>query len=134
MDFDANYTFGFDNIGDFRIGLQATYVQEFLVQSDPESPPRDVAGKYNWGTGAAPELPPWEGQYAHELDQRQPLRGFHGPLHRRPALRRTVLLAHGFLQRVYRPGGIFETGIYAWTDMDLAYTYRGLELFDARWP
>ena len=30
----------------------------------------------------------------------------------------------------YRPGNIFETGIYAWTDMDLAYTYRGLEMFD----
>ena len=130
MDFDANYTFGFDNIGDFRLGLQATYVQEFLVQSDPERPPRDVAGEYNWGTGAAPELPHWKanlrmswtnGNHAvvstvHYIDDLP----YDGPSY-----------SHmdnfgGF----YRPGGIFETGIYAWTDMDLAYSYRGLEFMD----
>lgn len=130
MDFDANYTFGFDNIGDFRVGLQATYVQEFLVQSDPESAPRDVAGKYNWGTGAAPELPPWKvnlraswtnGNHSvvstvHYIDDLP----YDGPSY-----------SHmDFFSGFYRPGGIFETGIYAWTDMDLAYTYRGLELFD----
>ena len=130
MDFGANYTFGFDNIGDFRLGLQATYVQEFLVQSDPESPPRDVAGEYNWGIGAAPELPHWKanlraswtnGNHAvvstvHYIDDLP----YDGPAY-----------SHmDFFSGFYRPGNIFETGIYAWTDMDLAYTYRGLEFLD----
>ena len=35
-----------------------------------------------------------------------------------------------FFSGFYRPGNIFDTGIYAWTDMDIAYTYRGLEMFD----
>ena len=130
MDFDANYTFGFDNIGDFRLGLQATYVQEFLVQSDPESDPRDVAGGYNWRTGAAPELPHWKANLrmswtngnhsvvstVHYIDDLP----YDGPSY-----------SHmDFFSGFYRPGNIFETGIYAWTDMDLAYTYRGLEMFD----
>lgn len=130
FDFDANYTFGFDNIGDFRLGLQATYVQEFLVQSDPESPPTDVAGKYNWGVGAAPELPHWKanlraswtnGDHSmvstiHYIDDLP----YDGPAY-----------SHmDFFSGFYRPGNIFDTGIYAWTDMDLAYTYRGLEMFD----
>ncbi len=130
MDFDANYTFGFENIGDFRVGLQATYVQEFLVQSDPETAPRDVAGKYNWGTGAAPELPHWKanlraswtnGNHAvvstvHYIDDLP----YDGPAY-----------SHmDFFSGFYRPGNIYDTGIYAWTDMDLAYTYRGLEFLD----
>ena len=130
MDFDANYTFGFDNVGDFRIGLQATYVQEYLVQGDPESPITDVAGKYNYRTGAAPELPHWKANLrmgwtngnhsvvstVHYIDDLP----YDGP-------------SYSHMDRFggfYRPGGIFDTGIYAWTDMDLAYTYRGLEMFD----
>ena len=85
-DIDANYTFGFDNIGDFRLSLQATYVHEFLVQSDPESEPVDRAGLYNWGTGAAPEASALEGESAHELEQWQPCRCLHSSLHRRSAL------------------------------------------------
>ena len=35
-----------------------------------------------------------------------------------------------FFGGTYRPSGIRETGIKAWTDMDIAYTYRGLQLFE----
>ena len=129
-DFEGNYTFGFDNIGDFRIGLQATYIQEYLTQSDPESPIRDVAGGYNYRTAAAPELPHWKanlrmgwvnGNHAvvstvHYVDDLP----YDGPAYSH------MDSFGGF----YRPGNIFDTGIYAWTDMDIAYTYRGLEMFD----
>ena len=129
-DFDANYTFGFDNIGDFRLGLKASYVQEFLVQTNPESPVRDVAGGYNYRTAAAPELPHWKanlrlgwtnGDHAvvstvHYIDDLP----YDGPTYSH------MDRFSGF----YRPGNIVDTGVYAWTDMDIAYTYRGLELFD----
>ena len=130
MDFDANYTFGFDNIGDFRIGLRATYVEEYLVQANPESPVTDAAGGYNYRTGAAPELPHWKANLrmgwtngnhsvvstVHYIDDLP----YDGP-------------AYSHMDRFagfYRPGNIFDTGIHAWTDMDIAYTYRGLALFD----
>ncbi|MCY4269397.1 MAG: hypothetical protein OXE80_04415, partial [Gammaproteobacteria bacterium] len=129
-DIQGTYSFGFDNIGDFRLNLQATYIQEYLAQGDPEQPIRDVAGLYNYPTGAAPELPHWKanlrmswnlGNHAvvstvHYIDDLP----YDGPAY-------THL---DFFSGVYRPGNIFETGIYAWTDMDIAYTYRGFELFD----
>ena len=129
-DIQGNYTFGFDNIGDFRIGLQATYIQEYLTQSDPESPVRDVAGGYNYRTAAAPELPHWKANLrmgwingdhsvvstVHYIDDLP----YDGPSY-----------SHmDYFSGFYRPGNIFETGIYAWTDMDIAYTYRGLEFMD----
>ncbi len=129
-DIQGNYTFGFDNIGDFRLGLQATYLQEYLVQSDPEAPVRDVAGGYNYRTAAAPELPHWKANLrmswnlgnhsvvstVHYIDDLP----YDGPAY-----------SHmDFFGGFYRPGNIFETGIYAWTDMDIAYTYRGMEMFD----
>ncbi len=129
-DIDANYNFGFDNIGDFRVGLRATYVQEFLIQSDPESPVRDVAGGYNYRTAAAPELPHWKANLrmgwtngnhsvvstVHYIDDLP----YDGPTY-----------SHmDYFSGFYRPGNIVDTGIYAWTDMDIAYTYRGLEILD----
>lgn len=129
-DIQGNYTFGFDNIGNFRLGLQATYLQEYLVQSDPEAPVRDVAGGYNYRTAAAPELPHWKANLrmswnlgnhsvvstVHYIDDLP----YDGPAY-----------SHmDFFSGFYRPGNIFETGIYAWTDMDIAYTYRGMEMFD----
>ena len=35
-----------------------------------------------------------------------------------------------FFANYNRPGNIAEVGVKAWTDMDISYTYRGLELFD----
>ena len=129
-DIQSNYLFGFDNIGDFRIGLQATYIQEYLTQSNADSPIVDVAGGYNYRTAAAPELPHWKANLrmgwtsgnhsvvstVHYVDDLP----YDGPAYSH------MDAFSGF----YRPGNIFETGIYAWTDMDISYTYRGFEMMD----
>ncbi|MEQ8955526.1 MAG: hypothetical protein RL120_15450, partial [Gammaproteobacteria bacterium] len=129
-DIQGTYTFGFDNIGDFRVNLQATYIDEFLFQESPAVPIRDGAGKYNDPYSAAPNLPSikanlrlgWtNGNHSvvstiHYMDDMP----YDGPL----------FTFMDFFGGTYRPGNIATEGVRAWTDMDIAYTYRGLSLFD----
>ena len=126
FDIQGNYRFGLGDLGDVCIALQATYIDEFLVQEDATRPVLDGAGKQNNGTLSAPPLPPlkvnlrvsWTLNYhsvvasARYVDDVE----YDGPLF--PFLDEFA--------NFNRPGNIVETGITAWTDMDLAYTYRGL--------
>lgn len=129
-DIDGTYRFRFDNIGNFNINLRATYIEEFLYQDDPSQPLVDGAGKYNDNTSAAPPLPQWKANLrmgwnrgahsitstVHYVDSMP----YDGPL-----------FSHiDFFGGTYRPANIDEEGIKAWTDMDIAYTYRGINLFD----
>lgn len=132
-DMQGNYSFGLGNYGDVRIGLQATYIDEFLVQEDPTQPVFDGVGKQNNGTGSAPALPSWKAnlrvgwtlnnhavvattRYVDAID-------YDGP---------TAPFLDNF-GGTFRPADILETGIKAWTDMDLAYTYRGLSALGGDW-
>lgn len=128
-DIQGNYRYSLGNYGDIRIGLQATYIDEFLVQQDSTQPLFNAVGQQNQPTGSAPALPRWKANlrigwtlnnhslvatthYLHDID-------YDGSL-------------FSFLDNfggTFRPGGISETGIKAWTDMDLAYTYRDLSAF-----
>ena len=128
-DIAGNYSFSLGNVGDVRIGLQATYIDEFMVQQDSTQPEFNAVGRQNQPTGTAPALPRWKANlrmgwtldnhsvvatthYLHDID-------YDGGL-------------FTFLDRfggTFRPAGIRETGIYAWADMDLAYSYRGLSAF-----
>ena len=131
FDVQANYRFSLNNWGDFRIGLQATYIDEFLYQSKPDDPVQDGAGGYNDSTGAAPELPQLKANLqigwtmgnhsintiTRYVDDMGP---YDGPL-----------FTHlDFFGGFFRPAGIRETGIKAWTQLDANYTYRGIEVFD----
>ena len=131
FDIQANYRFSLDNWGDFRIGLQGTYIDEYLYQSKPDDPVRDGAGGYNDSTGAVPELPQLKANLqlgwtmgnhsintiTRYVDDMSP---YDGPL-----------FTHlDFFGGFYRPDGIATTGIKAWTQLDANYTYRGVELFD----
>jgi outer membrane receptor for ferrienterochelin and colicin len=126
-DFQANYRIGFDRIGDFRFNLQATYVDSFLYQEDPTKPIVEAAGKYNDTTGVAPEMP--------QLKANLQINWSKGD-HSVNAIVRYVddmpydgpLFTHlDYFANYNRPGNIAETGVLAWTDMDIGYTYRGLE-------
>lgn len=130
-DMQGNYSFSLDNIGDFRVGLQATYVDEFLYQGDPTQPIVDGAGKYNDTTSAAPELPQlkanlrvaWSSgnhSVSSTVHYREGIDEYDGPLYTHM----------DFFGGTYRPGNITETGVLAWTDMDIAYSYRGLSVWD----
>ena len=126
FDIDANYGFSLNNWGDFRIGLQATFVDHFYYQGDSTQPVKDGAGLYNDPTSAAPELPEWKANLrmgwsmgnhsisstVHYIDDMP----YDGPL-----------FTHiDFFANTNRPAGI--TTVKAWTDMDISYTYRGLEM------
>lgn len=129
-DVQGSYSIPTSDWGDFRIGLQATYIDEFLYQEDPTQPVVNGAGKYNDNTGTAPELPQLKANLrlgwvmgnhsvnstVHYVDDMP----YDGPL-----------FEHlDFFANYNRPGNIAEVGVKAWTDMDISYTYRGLELFD----
>lgn len=60
FDIQSNYNFSLGDRGDIRIGLQGTYVDEFLVQEDATKPIFNAAGRQNQPTGAAPSLPRWK--------------------------------------------------------------------------
>ena len=116
-----------DNWGDFRVSLQATYIDEFIYQENALSPIIDGAGLYNDTTGAAPNLPEWKANLrmgwsrgdhsitstVHYIDSMP----YDGPQ-----------FSHidGFAFTT-RPRNMTE--VRAWTDMDLAYTYRGYQAF-----
>ena len=131
FDLQANYTMSLRNWGDLRFGLQGTYIDEFLYQSKPTDPVKDGAGNYNDRTGAAPELPKlkanlqigWTmGNHSLQAITRyiDALDNYDGPLF-------THLDNFGGF---YRPAGIRDTNIKAWTQLDANYTYRGVEVFD----
>ena len=114
-----------NNLGDLRFGLQGTYIDEFLYQSKPTDPVKDGAGNYNDRTGAAPELPQlkanlqigWTmGNHSLQTITRyiDALDNYDGPLF-------THLDNFGGF---FRPAGIRDTNIKAWTQLDANYTYR----------
>ena len=128
-DVQSNYRFGVGDFGDVRIGLTATYIDEFLVQQDATQPEFNAVGHQNRPTGTAPTLPRWKAnlQAGWTLNNHSVVATAHY-LH-------DVRYDGGlrsFLDRFaghFRPGGMNETGIKAWTDMDLNYSYRGLSAF-----
>lgn len=129
-DIQGNYSFGFRDWGDFRINLQATYMDEFLFQDDPDSPVLDAVGKTNLLTGTAPAVP--------ELKANLRL----GWVYNNHAVTGTVRYVDEvewdgtnyipIIQRFANTNpnpAIVGDKIRAWTDFDLAYTYRGINLF-----
>ena len=128
FDLSANYRFSFDRLGNFRLGLSATYIDSFLYQEDSTKPVVEAAGKYNDTTGAAPELP----QLKANLQI-----GWNKGDHSVNAIARYIdsmpydgpLFTHlDYFANYNRPGNMAETGVLAWTQMDIGYTYRGLEV------
>ncbi|MBT8146068.1 MAG: TonB-dependent receptor, partial [Gammaproteobacteria bacterium] len=130
-DIQGTYRFSMDNIGDFRIGLQATVWDEFLYQDDPAQPIVDGAGNYNDVTGAAPSIPKiranlttgWtRGNHSVVAISRyvDKVENYDGPTYS------FMRFFGGFTDR----RALFGNEIRTWTQMDLNYTYRGLELFE----
>ena len=126
-DLQANYRLSLNNLGDLRFNLQATYIDSFLYQEDSTKPVVEAAGKYNDTTGVAPEMPQLKANLQMVWSKGN---------HAVNAIARYVddmpydgpLFTHlDFFANYNRPGNIGETGVLAWTDMDIGYTYRGFE-------
>ena len=138
-DIQGNYSIGFDNIGDFRFNLQGTYIDEFLYQSKQTDPIRDGAGDYNYGISAVPEQPTFKANLRTSWT-----RGEHSvvstfryidsmpwtPHPVRPGAPNPDFRFLNDFGGTYFPNNILDVGVKRWTQMDLAYTYRGLEMFD----
>ena len=127
-DLQANYRLNFDRLGSFRVNLQATYIDSFLYQEDSTKPIIEAAGKYNDTTGVAPELPQIRANLRMSWNK-----GNHaivGTAHYVDALPYDgPLFTHlDFFANYNRPGNVTETGVKAWSDLDLSYTYRNLDL------
>ena len=129
-DIQGNYTRSLGNWGNFRANLQATYMDSFAFRDSDGSPLEEGVGKTNRLTGTAPAIP--------ELKANLRL----GWVFNNHAVTGTVRYVDDMeydgtnyvpvinrFANTYRDPTIFTDGIKAWTDFDLAYTYRGVELF-----
>ena len=129
-DIQGNYTRSLGNWGNFRANLQATYMDSFAFRDSDGSPLEEGVGKTNRLTGTAPAIP--------ELKANLRL----GWVFNNHAVTGTVRYVDDMeydgtnyvpvinrFANTYADPTIFTDGIKAWTDFDLAYTYRGVELF-----
>jgi hypothetical protein len=133
-DIQTGYSFSLNDIGDFSINLQATYIDSFKYQEDPTKPVVEAAGNFNYRTGTSPALPQWKGtlrlnwtkgnHYVAANVHYTDAMTYDGP-DRSPG----ILSAFG---NTYQDLSILTEGVHAWSDLDLAYTYRGLELMDGQ--
>lgn len=129
-DIQANYRLSLNNWGDFRINLQATKIDKFEFQDDPESAVEDGVGKTNRLTGTAPAVPDWKANL--RLGWVMGNHAVTGTVHHLSAMDWD---GTNYLSVIRRFGNttpnptIVGGEIKAWTDFDLAYTYRGLEMF-----
>lgn len=129
-DIQANYQFSMDNIGDFRINLQATYMDEFLYQDDPDSPTLDGVGKANLLTGTAPAVPELKANL--QLGWVRDNHAITGTVRHVGEVEWDGTNYTSIILRFANTNpdpSIVGGKVRAWTDFDLAYTYRGINLY-----
>lgn len=131
FDIEANYMLDLGEWGRLRANLQATYIDEFLMQDSPDSPVENVTGSTNLITGAAPAVPEWKANL--RLGWMLGNHAVTGTAHYLSAMDYDGSLNPiiDSFANTYRRGGITE--IHAWADFDLAYTYQGLEVLGGEW-
>jgi hypothetical protein len=130
FDVQANYQYSLGNRGDLRFNLQATNMTEFLFSDSTTAAPRDGVGSTNLQTATAPAIPDWKANL--RIGWTMGSHAVTGTVRYVSAVdydgtRYTIIDSFANTNRVPTAD---LTQINAWTDVDLAYTYRGLELFD----
>jgi len=130
FDIDSNYRFDLGDLGSFRINLQATVMDSFEFQENVGSPTREGVGITNLLTATAPAVP--EVKANLRLGWTMANHAVTGTVH--------YISAMDWDGNNYIPQILQFTGtnpnptliggqIKAWTDFDLAYTYRGFSLY-----
>ena len=127
IDIAANYRLSTNDWGNFRFGLQATFIDHFFYQGDATAPIVDGAGRYNDVTGAAPELPEWKANLnigwsmgnhnINTITRYIDSMPYDGPQY-------TFLDSLGGFVRPQN----MDT-VDTWVQVDASYTYRGIEMF-----
>lgn len=128
-DVQANYRISLADLGVFRMSFQGTMMDEFLFQDSVGGPISDGLGATNSISGTAPALPKWKANL--RLGWNMGNHSVSGTVHYISAVDfdgsnniPTIML---FANTNPNPS-IIGGQIRAWTDFDLAYTYRGIEV------
>lgn len=128
-DVQANYRFSMADWGNFRIGLQATYMDSFQFQDDVDSPMQEGVGATNRQTATAPAIPQIKANL--RLGWNMGNHAVSGTLHHLSAMDYDGTNFIPFISQFANTNpnpSIIGGEIKAWTDFDLAYTYQGLEM------
>ena len=129
-DVQANYSLSLGNWGDFRVNLQATFIDEFLYADSTVAALRDGVGSTNSQTGSAPATPDVKANL--RLGWVMNNHAVTGTVHHISALDwdgTNFLASISNFSNTFANPSIIGGEVKAWTDFDLAYTYRGYELF-----
>lgn len=128
-DVQANYRMSLADLGDFRVSLQATMMDEFLFQDKLNGPIVDGVGSTNLQTATAPAVPKWKANL--RLGWTLGNHALSGTLHYVDAVdwdgTNYIPTIRLFANTNPNPS-IVGGQIRAWTDFDLAYTYRGIQV------
>lgn len=125
VDLELNYSMPFRDFGNFGFRLDATYMDEYRYQLSLERPVMNATGDQNGRTAAVPAVPRWKSNARFSW-----MRGAH-------SANLTVRYTHAVnfdnnessFQRFWAYSNFrFTTEIHTWTQADLTYTYRDLEL------
>lgn len=129
-DVQANYRFSMNDWGDFRINLQGTMMDSFEYQDSPTAPVREGLGLTNLLTATAPAVPDWKANL--RLGWVLGNQAVTGTVHYVSALDWD---GTNYIPSILQFAGtnpnpsIIGGQVKAWTDFDLAYTYRGISLY-----
>ena len=129
-DVQANYRMSLADLGDFRVSLQATVMDSFEFKDDPTSPVQEGVGSTNLLTGTAPSVPKVKANL--RLGWVLGNHAVSGTLHYVSAVDWDGTNYTSVINRFANTNpdpSIVGGQIRAWTDFDLAYTYRGISLY-----
>ena len=129
-DIQANYRYDLGNLGALRFNLQATAMDSFEFQDNAAAAVQEGLGKTNLLTATAPAVPEWKANF--RMGWTLENHAVTGTVHYVSALDwdgtnyiPTILQFANTNPNPTIVGG----QIKAWTDFDLAYTYRGLSVY-----
>ena len=128
-DVTAGYGFSLNDWGDFRLSLQATMMDEFLFQDTVDGPEVDAVGTTNLLTATAPAVPKWKANL--RLGWTRGNHAVSGTVRYVDAMDwdgTNYIPAISLFANTFPNPTIIGGEIKAWTDMDIAYTYRGIDL------
>ena len=135
-DFQANYSFTLADIGlgdlgnwgNFRLGANATYTDTYTWQESILTPVREAKGHQNNSFGAVPVIPEWRANMSLNWSM-----GNHSVNTTVRYIDEVQFDANEFgFQRFLRAENLWKHTevIRAWTQTDMFYTYRDLEVMD----
>lgn len=129
-DVQANYRYDLGDLGALRFNLQATNMDSFEFQDNATAPVQEGLGKTNLLTATAPAVPEWKANF--RIGWTLANHAVTGTVHYVSALDwdGTNYIPSILQFANTNPNPTIVGGqIKAWTDFDLAYTYRGISLY-----